>query len=108
MNVKEELNKGLDYFLKNPKKMGLLYKFVYGEPISCYCGWLIKEKYNQLLANSERPVCKYKLKSGTLIDTTMSSLDIPKGMFNNFNLTDEVAEILYKNGYSSFFKEKYL
>lgn len=108
MNVKEELNKGLDYFLKNPKKMGSLYKYVYGEPIACYCGWLIKEKYNQLLINVDKPVCKYKLKSGALIDTTMTDKDIPKGMYNNYNLTDEVAEILLKNGYADFFNEKYL
>lgn len=96
--------KGVRYSIKNPDEIVSLYK-MYGETICRKCPGVIKKKFNELTKLKGRPMSKYRIKNGGNIDTTMKNdPDLPKGIYTNKNMTDDVAEKLIKGGYSSRFE----
>lgn len=104
MDVKEKLNKGLDYFLSEGRyELVSLYKERYGETICSLCKPILKRAYNKLLKEADKETCPYKLKRSINTETSENP-DVIKGHFSNYNLTKEIAENLISNGYQSYFK----
>ncbi len=87
MDVREKLNKGLDYFLSEGRyELVSLYKERYGETICSLCKPKLKRAYLKLLKEADKETCPYKLKKSV------------------YNLTKEIAENLIENGYQAYFK----
>lgn len=109
MNVNEELDKGLEYFIEKPGQMVSLYKFLYGETINL-CKTCpnfenkIKEKFNYLIKKSKDGFPTIRMKPGKNINTYMwNNIDIPKGHWTSKNIYDELAEKFIKLGYQDYF-----
>lgn len=104
MNVKKEIAKGVEYFIKHEQEMVSLYRFMYGETISI-CGLSCIHRYfEKIEADLKRPDCAYRMKCGKVLDTTMwDEKEIPKGHFTCKNITDQVAKKAIEKGYHSYF-----
>jgi len=98
MSREEALEKGKQYFIKNPKEMVSLYRSLYGETICSYCPGVIAQAFETIKRNKDKPISKYKIKQEY---KKICNLD---GHWTNFNLTDEIAEKLISEGYKEYFE----
>lgn len=99
MNVREELNKGINYFIANPSEMVTLYQHAKGVTISINCYKCIINAYNDLKRNTDERI--YKMKKGKVI---ANPFGIDPTHWTNANVTDEVSEKLINLGYGKFFE----
>lgn len=104
MTRKEEIEKGLKYFKANKDRIVSLYKEMYGETICVDCPNSLEMAYKKLLKDIDRDIPSYRMKRGVVINTTMTdNPEIPKGHFTIKNITDDIAKVLIKHGYGSYF-----
>lgn len=96
MTREEALEKGPKYFQKNKQEMVSLYQELYGETICNYCPGEIQAAFETIKRLKDQPISKYKLKPKTSITTI-------DGHWTNFNLTNEIAEMLIEKGFKDSF-----
>lgn len=99
MDVRAELNKGLDYFMSNPSEMVTLYKFAKGVTISINCYKCVIDAYNKLDRKYDSRV--HKMKGGSVINNPFG--DTP-AHWTRANVTDEISEKLINLGYGKEFE----
>lgn len=99
MDVREELKKGIDYFLSNQNEMVTLYKEATGVTISVNCGKCVIDAFKKLQRKYDSRV--HKMKGGAVINNPFG--DSPPH-FTRANVTDEISEKLINLGYGKFFE----
>lgn len=99
MDVRAELNKGLNYFLSNQQEMVTLYKQATGVTISFNCDKCVIDAFKKL--QNKYDDRKYKMKRGAVINNPFG--DNPPH-YTRVNTTDEISEKLINLGYGKFFE----
>ena len=111
MTAEEILKKDVNYYIANPQEMTLFVKENYNEVICSYCpkqlpaiigGW-----YSRIERDRYKKPCDYFMKKGDLVDATMQDIPgVERKHYNNFNITNEIAEALIQAGYGNLVKRK--
>lgn len=96
--LKAELEKGVKYFLLNPRELARLYRNIYGQASFCYsCEKVLIAKYNEL-NNVHTMPGKYRMKCGHVIRFKDEHITCK-------NLTDDIAVELISLGWSNLIYE---
>ncbi len=108
MTRKEELEKGLNYFKKNPHRASSIYKEMYSEDVCLTCpdpDSAMKFAFEKMYADKDTVFPTIRMHRGKVIDTHMwdESLGFPKGHFTHKNTSDELAKKFIESGYGKFF-----
>lgn len=107
MTRKEEIEKGIEYFKKNPGRMSSLYTEMYSEDVCLTCPTVddaIKYAWNKMYEGRDMIVPTIRMKRGKVISTHMwDDPEIPEGHFTFNNTTDELAKKFIEKGYGDYF-----
>lgn len=100
MDVREELKKGIDYFLSNHNEMVTLYKEATGVTISFNnCGKCVIEAFRKL--ERQYDIRVHRMKGGAVINNPFGN---SPPHYTRANVTDEISEKLINLGYGKFFE----
>ena len=100
MTKEEAIKKGLQYYIDNPKKMGSLFKKMYGEPVCLTCPGSIEHAFNTIKEDIRSDFQKWKMKRGKVIDASFNRFDgVPPGIYTCKNITDEIVNKFLSLGY---------